>query len=211
MSSFYQTEKTCLLEFLLCAYLVQVDAVVKMSQPILYPWKLGWKPPSSFTELIRERIVLIYPGKLNMSQIQALLKSQDVIATLLEFLETSETTERVQGLSRAQVLLSRCRKNSARGRVTGKERVYQHRTLVRFTSRQARECHPKNLVGYSCIIKGRMGRGRRPPSSSFLSRCHASIISSSSTSGGGVFSCPYVVKLGLSWHSGNEQKGSNIY
>ena len=38
---------------------------------------------------------------------------------------------------------------------------------------------PKNFMGYSFIIKGRVERGKRP-SLSFLRRCHASIISSSS-------------------------------
>ena len=52
----------------------------------------------------------------------------------------------------------------------------------------------ENLLGYSFIIKGKVERGRRT-SLSFLSRCHASIISSSSRLGRGVFSCPYVVKL----------------
>ena len=46
---------------------------------------------------------------------------------------------------------------------------------------------PENLVGHSFIIKGKIGRGERPPSSSFLSRHHASIINSSSRLGGGVF------------------------
>ena len=47
--------------------------------------------------------------------------------------------------------------------------------------------HPENLVGYSLIIKGKVGRGKRPFSSSFLSRRHACIISSSSRLGRGVF------------------------
>ena len=38
---------------------------------------------------------------------------------------------------------------------------------------------PRNFMGYSFIIKGRVARGKRP-SLSFLSRCRASIISSSS-------------------------------
>ena len=42
---------------------------------------------------------------------------------------------------------------------------------------------PENLVGYSFIIKGRVGRGKRPPSSSFLSRRQASIMSSFSRLG----------------------------
>ena len=48
---------------------------------------------------------------------------------------------------------------------------------------------PENLVGYSFIIKGIVGgRGERPLSSSFLSRRHASVISSSSRLARGVFS-----------------------
>ena len=52
---------------------------------------------------------------------------------------------------------------------------------------------PENLVGYSFIIKGKVcvcgwgGVGERPLYSSFLSRCHDSIISSSSRLGSGVF------------------------
>ena len=46
---------------------------------------------------------------------------------------------------------------------------------------------PRELSGLQFIIKGKVGRGRRPPSSSFLSRRHASIISSSSGLGRGVF------------------------
>ena len=45
--------------------------------------------------------------------------------------------------------------------------------------------HPKNLLGYSFIIKGGVGRERRP-SLPFLSRCHVSIISSSSRMSRGV-------------------------
>ena len=37
---------------------------------------------------------------------------------------------------------------------------------------------PKNLLGYNFTMRGKVGRGRRPLS--FLSRHHASIISSSS-------------------------------
>ena len=59
--------------------------------------------------------------------------------------------------------------------------------LVCLTSGWARGCLPKNLVGSCFIIKGKVGRGRRPPPSSFLSRRHASIISSTSRLGRGVF------------------------
>ena len=47
--------------------------------------------------------------------------------------------------------------------------------------------HPKNLAGYSFIIKGKAGKGWRWLSSSFLSRRHASIISSSPRLGGRIF------------------------
>ena len=53
---------------------------------------------------------------------------------------------------------------------------------------------PENLLGYSFIIKGKVGRGRRP-SLSFLNRHHASNISSSFRLGRGVF-FPFMVKLG---------------
>ena len=55
---------------------------------------------------------------------------------------------------------------------------------MRDTSGQARGYHPENLVGYSFIIKGKVGRGKRPPSSLFF---ESSIINSSYTLGGGVF------------------------
>ena len=46
---------------------------------------------------------------------------------------------------------------------------------------------PENLVGYSFMIKKKVGRGKRPLYSSFLTRHHASIISSSSRLGWTVF------------------------
>ena len=56
--------------------------------------------------------------------------------------------------------------------------------------------YPENLLGYSFVIKGKVaGQGVRGGSSSFLSRHHASVISSSSSLGRGVFPCPCVVKL----------------
>ena len=59
---------------------------------------------------------------------------------------------------------------------------------MRFTSGGGeRVPRPENLVGYSFIIKGKVGRGKRPPFSSFLSRCQASISSSSSVLGRGVY------------------------
>ena len=55
---------------------------------------------------------------------------------------------------------------------------------MRFTSGWARGCLPKNLVGYSFIIEGKEGRGKRPSSSSLF---ESSIINSSDMLGGGVF------------------------
>ena len=52
---------------------------------------------------------------------------------------------------------------------------------------------PENLPDHSFIIKGKVGRGRR--TLSFLSRRHASIISSSSRQSG-EFSASYMVRLG---------------
>ena len=49
-----------------------------------------------------------------------------------------------------------------------------------------RGCHLEDLLGYSFIIRGKVGRGKRP-SLSFLNGRHASIISSSSRLGRGVF------------------------
>ena len=40
---------------------------------------------------------------------------------------------------------------------------------------------PENLPGYKFYNQRKAGRGRRPPFPSFLSRCHASLISSSSS------------------------------
>ena len=53
-------------------------------------------------------------------------------------------------------------------------------------SKWARNPTPENLVGYSFIIKGEVGRGRF--SLSFLYRYHVSIMNSSSRLGKGVFS-----------------------
>ena len=66
---------------------------------------------------------------------------------------------------------------------------------------------PQELSGLQFYNQRRSQKGRKPLSSSFLSRCHASIVSSSSMSGGGGFFCPYMVKtlwllLWLSWHYG---------
>jgi len=53
--------------------------------------------------------------------------------------------------------------------------------LVGDTNRQARKCSPQSWVGLIFIIKGKVGRGRKPPSSSFSNRYQTSIIGSSST------------------------------
>ena len=95
--------------------------------------------------------------------------------------------EWVWGLRKAQILPSWGRKNSARGKLTGKERHYWYRTLVRNTSGQANEGHAPKSQWASFIIKGKVGRGIKPLSSSPLSRCQASIISNSYMLGGGVF------------------------
>ena len=57
-------------------------------------------------------------------------------------MEAHQVPPSLLGLSRAQILLSWCRENSAKGREMGKERVYQYRTFVRDTSQQVKECHP---------------------------------------------------------------------
>ena len=54
--------------------------------------------------------------------------------------------------------------------------------------------YPENLVGYSFIIKGNSGEGKK---TTFL------ILPSSAPPGWAEeFSYPFVVKLGLSWHYG---------
>ena len=74
-------------------------------------------------------------------------------------------------------LCLRAEKNSVRGKVIDKK-CYQNKMLVRFTVGWAKGCHtPKNLLRYSFIIKGKVGRVRT--FLSFLSRRHASVISSS--------------------------------
>ena len=91
---------------------------------------------------------------------------------------------------------------------------------MRLTSPWAKGCHPENLVGYSFvsfflffsaragewvgysfIIKRQVGRKRRPP---FSPSAHP-------PRQVGEFSCPYMVKVGLSWHKGNKRKGGNIH
>ena len=73
--------------------------------------------------------------------------------------------------------------NSARGKVIDEK--WFIRIFIRFTSGQASLHCPEYSVGYIFIIRGRQGRGRR--SFSFLSRCHVSIISSSTRQSGEVF------------------------
>lgn len=148
-------QKTCLLEVSpLCIFGTSwYMQLPECHSPFYAHEKQIGNNPAFSVELIRERIVLIYPGTLNMPQVQALLKSWVVISMLVIFLVTSETTKCVQGLTGVQVLLSLCRKNSVKGRVTGKERVYQHGMLMRFTSGQAREGQPENLVDQSFISK----------------------------------------------------------
>ena len=52
---------------------------------------------------------------------------------------------------------------------------------------------PENLLGYSFIIKGKVGRERIPLS--FLSGCHAFIVDFSSGLDSEFF-CPYMVRIG---------------
>ena len=68
-----------------------------------------------------------------------------------------ETSRLVSGLTGAQVLLSWCRKDSAWGKVMGKEWIYQSKMLVRDTSRQARECSSEDKEGCIFIIKEKVG------------------------------------------------------
>ena len=69
------------------------------------------------------------------------------------------------------------------------EGIDQYRTLVRLTSRQARDAAPWGLSGLQFYNQRQSGEGRRA-SLSFLSGRHASIISSSSRLGRGVFLSP---------------------
>ena len=84
---------------------------------------------------------------------------------------------------------SQCRKNSARGKVIDKKWFIRIGTLwgLQAGEEDKRVLCIEHLVGYSFIIKGKAGRREKPPSSSFLSRCHVSTISSSSRLGRGVF------------------------
>ena len=84
-------------------------------------------------------------------------------------------------------LMSPHRKNLVRGKVMDKKGFIRIGHLWGLQEASKRVPHPENLVGYSFIIKGKVRRGERPLSSSFLSRCQISIISSSSSLGRGVF------------------------
>ena len=84
-----------------------------------------------------------------------------------------------------QSVMSQCRKNSVRGQVIDKWFI-RLGTLVRLIGRRARGCHLENLLGYRFIIRGKVGRGKRP-SLLFLNGRHASVISSSSRLGREVF------------------------
>ena len=69
--------------------------------------------------------------------------------------------------------------------------TYQIRTLWGLQVAEQEGAAPENLVGYSFISKGQAERGERPRSSSFLSRCQAYIINSSSRLGRGCFLSPH--------------------
>ena len=80
--------------------------------------------------------------------------------------------------------MSLCRKNSTRGKVIDKKQFIRIGCLWSLQAgREGIPC-PKNSVGYSFIIKGKLGR---EGTLCFLGRHHASIISSSSMLGKGVF------------------------
>ena len=65
------------------------------------------------------------------------------------------------------------------------------------------------LSGLQFYNQRKSVEGEKTTSSSFLSRCQGSIISSS-TSGGGIFLSLHV-QLGVAWCIENEQRGGNIY
>ena len=90
--------------------------------------------------------------------------------------------------------MSQHRKNSVKGKVIDKKWFIRIGCLWGLQAGRREMPHPRNLLGYSFIIKGKVGRGRRT-SLPFLSRCHASITSSSSRLSRGVF-LSLVVKLG---------------
>ena len=93
------------------------------------------------------------------------------------------------GLWRAPVpqsFMSQCREEFSNSKVVDKKWFIRIGRLWGLQAGGQEMPWPKNLLGYSFIIKGKVERGRRT-SLSFLSRCHASIIGSSSRLGRGVF------------------------
>ena len=93
------------------------------------------------------------------------------------------------GLWRAllpQSFMFQCREEFSVSKVIDKQWFFKNRILAKFTGGRVRNACSENWCRYSFIIKGKVGRGRRP-SLSFLSRCHASIISSSSRLSKGFF------------------------
>ena len=83
--------------------------------------------------------------------------------------------------------MSQRKKNSVRGKVIDKKGCLLEKDVSE-VYKWAGERMPcsKNLVGSSFIIKGQVGKGGRS-SLPFLSRCHVSIISSSSRLGKEIF------------------------
>ena len=86
-----------------------------------------------------------------------------------------------------QFFMSQHRKNSVGGKVIGKKWFIRIGLLSGLQICKWEGATPQVLVGHSFIIIGKVGRGKRVTFSSLLSRYHASIISSSSMSGGRVF------------------------
>ena len=70
-------------------------------------------------------------------------------------------------------------KNSAGGKLIDEKGLIRIGHLCGLQVDGWESAAPKNLVGYSFIIKGKIGRGKRPLSSSPLSSHHTSINSSS--------------------------------
>ena len=85
-------------------------------------------------------------------------------------------------------------KNSTRGKVIDKKWLIRVGGFWGLHAGGWEMLCPKNLLGYSFKIKGQVRRWRRT-SLSFLSQCHASILSSSSRLSKGVF-YSYIIKLG---------------
>ena len=82
--------------------------------------------------------------------------------------EVKKPQKSVSGALRSSVLYVSGQKEFIERQSDREEVIYWNRMLMRFTRRQARGCHPKNLVGCSCIIREKEVRGIRPPSSSFF-------------------------------------------